>query len=147
MKNVIAIAAGICDGLHYGLNTRAALITRGLAEISRLGVAIGADFQTFAGLGGLGDLVLTSTGNLSRNRTFGLKLGSGMELEQALAEMTMVAEGVKTTQSCYNLATEMKVDMPILQQVYQVLYQKKKCDDAVREMFQRDLKKESERIG
>jgi glycerol-3-phosphate dehydrogenase (NAD(P)+) len=146
MKNVIAIAAGICDGLHYGLNTRAALITRGLAEISRLGVALGADLQTFAGLGGLGDLVLTSTGNLSRNRTFGLKLGSGMELEQALVEMTMVAEGVKTTQSCYNLATEMKVDMPILQQVYQVLYQKKKCDDAVRELFQRDLKKESDGI-
>jgi glycerol-3-phosphate dehydrogenase (NAD(P)+) len=144
MKNVIAIAAGICDGLHYGLNTRAALITRGLAEISRLGVALGADLQTFAGLGGLGDLVLTSTGNLSRNRTIGLKLGSGMGLEQALAEMTMVAEGVKTTQSCYNLAKELKVAMPILEQVYQVLYQNKRCEDAVRELFQRDLKKESE---
>ena len=144
MKNVIAIAAGICDGLQYGLNTRAALITRGLAEISRLGVALGADLQTFAGLGGLGDLVLTSTGNLSRNRTIGLKLGSGMALEQALAEMTMVAEGVKTTLSCYKLATELKVAMPILEQVYQVLYQKKRCEDAVRELFQRDLKKESE---
>jgi len=146
MKNVIAIAAGICDGLHYGLNTRAALITRGLAEISRLGVALGADLQTFAGLGGLGDLVLTSTGNLSRNRTIGLKLGSGMGLEQALAEMTMVAEGVKTTKSCYNLAIELKVVMPILEQVYQVLYQEKRCEDAVRELFQRDLKKESEEI-
>ncbi len=146
MKNVIAIAAGICDGLQYGLNTRAALITRGLAEISRLGVALGADLQTFAGLGGLGDLVLTSTGNLSRNRTIGLKLGSGMGLKQALAEMTMVAEGVKTTQSCYKLAKELKVAMPILEQVYQVLYQEKRCEDAVRELFQRDLKKESEGV-
>jgi len=94
----------------------------------------------------LGDLVLTSTGNLSRNRTIGLKLGSGMGLEQALAEMTMVAEGVKTTKSCYNLAIELKVVMPILEQVYQVLYQEKRCEDAVRELFQRDLKKESEEI-
>lgn len=146
MKNVIAIAAGICDGLRYGLNTRAALITRGLAEITRLGVALGGEPQTFAGLGGLGDLVLTCTGNLSRNRTVGLKLGSGLTLEQALAEMTMVAEGVKTTLSCYHLATELKVDMPILEQVYQVLYQNKKCDEAVRELFQRDLKKEADAL-
>jgi glycerol-3-phosphate dehydrogenase (NAD(P)+) len=142
MKNVIAIAAGICDGLHYGLNTRAALITRGLAEISRLGAALGAHPQTFAGLGGLGDLVLTCTGNLSRNRTVGLKLGSGLTLEDALAEMSMVAEGVKTTQSCYNLAQRLKVEMPILEQVYQVLYGNKKCEDAVRDLFQRDLKQE-----
>lgn len=147
MKNVIAIAAGICDGLHYGLNTRAALITRGLAEISRLGVALGAEPQTFAGLSGLGDLVLTCTGSLSRNRTVGLKLGSGMTLEQALAEMTMVAEGIKTTHSCHHLAAELKVDMPILEQVYQVLYQNKKCEEAVRELFQRDLKNESEALG
>jgi glycerol-3-phosphate dehydrogenase (NAD(P)+) len=146
MKNVIAIAAGICDGIHYGLNTRAALITRGLAEITRLGVALGAEPQTFAGLGGLGDLVLTCTGNLSRNRTVGLKLGSGLTLSEALAEMTMVAEGVKTTESCYKLAKELKVDMPILEQVYQVLYQNKRCEDAVLELFQRDLKKESETV-
>lgn len=144
MKNVIAIAAGICDGIHYGLNTRAALITRGLAEITRLGVALGAEPQTFAGLGGLGDLVLTCTGNLSRNRTVGLKLGSGMTLAEALASMTMVAEGVKTTESCYKLARDLKVDMPILEQVYQVLYQNKRCEDAVLELFQRDLKKETE---
>lgn len=143
MKNVIAIAAGICDGLQYGLNTRAALITRGLAEISRLGVTMGAEQQTFAGLGGLGDLVLTCTGNLSRNRTIGLKLGSGISLEQALAEMNMVAEGVKTTQSCYNLATKLKVDMPILEQVHQVLYRNKRCEDAVHDLFQRNLRKES----
>lgn len=144
MKNVIAIAAGICDGLNYGLNTRAALITRGLAEITRMGVALGGDPQTFAGLGGLGDLVLTCTGNLSRNRTVGLKLGSGLTLEQALSEMKMVAEGVKTTQSCRKLAAELKVEMPILEQVYQVLYQNKRCEDAVSELFQRDLRQEVE---
>jgi glycerol-3-phosphate dehydrogenase (NAD(P)+) len=144
MKNVIAIAAGICDGLNYGLNTRAALITRGLAEITRLGVAMGGEPQTFAGLGGLGDLVLTCTGNLSRNRTVGLKLGSGLSLEQALSEMKMVAEGVKTTRSCYNLAQDRQVEMPILEQMYQILYHGKRCQDAVTELFQRDLKQEVE---
>ncbi|MGE4560656.1 MAG: NAD(P)H-dependent glycerol-3-phosphate dehydrogenase [Desulfobulbus sp.] len=142
MKNVIAIAAGICDGLGYGLNTRAALMTRGLAEITRMGVALGGQQQTFAGLGGMGDLVLTCTGDLSRNRTVGLKLGSGLTLDQALSEMKMVAEGVKTTKSCYALAKRLKVEMPILEQVYQVLYEDKKCSDAVRELFQRDLKHE-----
>ena len=143
MKNVIAIAAGICDGLGYGLNTRAALMTRGLAEITRMGVALGGQPQTFAGLGGMGDLVLTCTGNLSRNRTVGLKLGSGLTLEQALSEMKMVAEGVKTTKSCFALAQQLQGEMPILEQVHQVLYHDKKCEDAVRELFQRDLKKES----
>ena len=142
MKNIIAIAAGICDGLGYGLNTRAALMTRGLAEITRMGVALGGQQQTFAGLGGMGDLVLTCTGDLSRNRTVGLKLGSGLTLDQALGEMKMVAEGVKTTKSCYALAKSLGVDMPILEQVYQVLYEDKKCADAVRELFQRDLKNE-----
>lgn len=142
MKNVIAIAAGIGDGLGYGLNTRAALITRGLTEISRLGVRMGAEPLTFAGLSGLGDLVLTCTGNLSRNRTVGLKLGAGMSLEQILAEMTMVAEGVKTTRSCYQLSEKLAVDMPILHQVHQVLYDGKNCGEAVRDLFQRDLKEE-----
>lgn len=142
MKNVIAIAAGISDGLGYGLNTRAALITRGLAEITRLGIALGADARTFAGLGGLGDLVLTCTGNLSRNRTVGLKLGSGKSLGQALAEMTMVAEGVKTTKSCFQLALQAGVEMPILEQTHAVLYQNKRCEDAVADLFQRDLKEE-----
>ncbi|MFP7754173.1 NAD(P)H-dependent glycerol-3-phosphate dehydrogenase [Thermodesulfobacteriota bacterium B35] len=142
MKNVIAIAAGICDGLGYGLNTRAALITRGLAEITRLGVAMGARPLTFSGLGGLGDLVLTCTGSLSRNRTVGLKLGQGKTLARALEEMTMVAEGVKTTRSCYNLARELGVEMPILEQTYQVLYQDKDTRQAVRELLRRDLKKE-----
>ena len=144
MKNVIAIGAGICDGLGYGLNTRAALITRGLAEITRMGVAMGAEPQTFAGLGGLGDLVLTCTGNLSRNRTVGLKLGSGLTLDQALAEMTMVAEGVKTTRSCHALARTLQVEMPILDQMYQVLYEDKSCQHAVRDLFQRDLKPETD---
>ena len=142
MKNVIAIAAGISDGLGYGLNTRAALITRGLAEITRLGVKLGAHPLTFACLGGLGDLVLTCTGSLSRNRTVGLKLGEGRTLEQALAEMTMVAEGVKTTKSCYNLAAEVEVEMPILEQAYRVLYENKDCREAVQELFQRSLKDE-----
>ncbi|WP_457573607.1 NAD(P)H-dependent glycerol-3-phosphate dehydrogenase [Desulfolithobacter sp.] len=142
MKNVIAIAAGIADGLGYGLNTRAALITRGLAEITRLGVRLGAHPLTFSGLGGLGDLVLTCTGSLSRNRTVGLKLGQGKSLEQALAEMTMVAEGVKTTKSCYNLARELGVEMPILEQTYQVLYEGKDCKQAVEELFSRSLKEE-----
>ncbi|PIE63880.1 MAG: glycerol-3-phosphate dehydrogenase [Desulfobacterales bacterium] len=142
LKNVIAIGAGISDGLGFGLNTRAALITRGLAEMSRMGAAIGADKATFAGLGGLGDLVLTCTGNLSRNRSVGLKLGEGKSLDQILAEMTMVAEGVKTTKSCYNLAKQLGVDMPILDQMYQVLYENKPCAAAVNDLFSRELKKE-----
>jgi glycerol-3-phosphate dehydrogenase (NAD(P)+) len=104
---------------------------------------MGGQPQTFAGLGGMGDLVLTCTGNLSRNRTVGLKLGSGLTLDQALSEMKMVAEGVKTTKSCFQLAKTLGVEMPILEQVYQVLYEDKQCADAVRELFQRDLKQES----
>lgn len=142
VKNIIAIAAGICDGLGYGLNTRAALITRGLVEISRLGVRMGAQVSTFAGLAGMGDLLLTCTGDLSRNRSVGLKLGSGLTLDQALAEMTMVAEGVRTTLSCHKLAHKLGVEMPILDQVYQVLYCNKSCAEAVSELFQRDLKRE-----
>jgi glycerol-3-phosphate dehydrogenase (NAD(P)+) len=142
MKNVVAIAAGIGDGLGYGLNSRAALITRGLAEITRFGVKLGAQPLTFSGLGGLGDLVLTCTGGLSRNRTVGLKLGEGKTLDQALSEMTMVAEGVRTTKSCYNLAQKYQVEMPILEQTYQVLYENKDCRQAVQELFQRSLKEE-----
>lgn len=145
MKNVIAIAAGICDGLGFGLNTRAALITRGLAEITRLGVRMGAQPLTFSGLGGLGDLVLTCTGSLSRNRTVGLKLGEGKDLDTALAEMTMVAEGVRTTRSCYNLARTLEVEMPILEQTYQVLYEGKDCRQAVRELISRELRDEVDR--
>ncbi|MFC1837503.1 NAD(P)H-dependent glycerol-3-phosphate dehydrogenase [Thermodesulfobacteriota bacterium] len=142
LKNIVAIAAGISDGLEYGTNTRAALITRGLAEISRLGIAMGADPLTFSGLGGLGDLVLTCTGDLSRNRTVGLKLGQGKNLSTILAEMEMVAEGVMTTRSAWDLASKMEVEMPILEQVYLVLYKDKPCDEAVRDLLSRSPKHE-----
>lgn len=140
LKNIVAIAAGISDGLGYGLNSRAALITRGLAEIKRFGVKMGADPQTFYGLSGLGDLVLTCTGDLSRNRTVGLKLGQGYKLSTILDEMEMVAEGVKTTQSVYELALRLNVDMPILQQVYLILYEDKKCSAAVMDLLTREMK-------
>jgi len=142
LKNIVAIAAGISDGLGYGTNTRAALITRGLAEISRLGVAMGAEPLTFSGLGGLGDLVLTCTGDLSRNRTVGLKLGQGKKLSTILSEMNMVAEGVMTTRSAWNLASKIEVEMPILEQVYQVLYKDKPCNEAVSDLLSRSLKHE-----
>ena len=142
LKNIIAIAAGICDGLHFGLNARAALITRGLAEISRLGINLGAEPATFYGLSGMGDLVLTCTGDLSRNRTVGLKLGEGLSLEQILNEMSMVAEGVKTTKSVHQLAKVKRVEMPILEQVYQILYENKDCRTAVNDLLSRELKSE-----
>lgn len=138
LKNIIAIAAGICDGLGYGTNTRAALITRGLAEITRLGVKMGAEPLTFSGLGGLGDLVLTCTGDLSRNRTVGLELGRGKKLALILEEMAMVAEGVKTTRSAWKLARREGVEMPILAQIYQVIYEDKPCHDAVMSLLLRD---------
>lgn len=140
LKNIVAIAAGISDGLGYGLNSRAALITRGLAEIKRLGVRMGADPLTFFGLSGLGDLVLTCTGDLSRNRTVGLKLGQGKKLSAILEEMEMVAEGVKTTRSVYELAKQLAVDMPILEQVYLILYKNKDCSAAVMDLLNRELK-------
>jgi glycerol-3-phosphate dehydrogenase (NAD(P)+) len=144
LKNIVAIAAGISDGLGYGTNTRAALITRGLAEITRLGVKMGANPLTFSGLGGLGDLVLTCTGDLSRNRTVGLKLGQGKKLQTILAEMEMVAEGVRTTRSAWNLARREGVDMPILEQIYKVLYEEKPCQQAVMSLLTRDQKEEME---
>ncbi len=142
LKNVIAIAAGVCDGLGYGLNTRAALITRGLVEMTRIGKQLGADPQTFSGMGGLGDLVLTCTGDLSRNRTVGLKLGQGKKMDDILSEMNMVAEGVKTTQSCYNLAKKYNVEMPILEQIYKIIYENKACDTAVKDLLSRESKVE-----
>ena len=142
LKNVIAIAAGISDGLSFGNNTRAALITRGVAEISRLALQRGADPLTLSGLSGLGDLVLTCTGELSRNRTVGIKLGQGMVLSQILKEMRMVAEGIKTAESAFDLSRKMKVAMPITEQVYYILYQNKNPRDAVNELMTRDLKVE-----
>lgn len=142
LKNIVAIGAGICDGLGYGLNTRAALITRGLKEISRFGVVRGADVQSFSGLSGLGDLLLTCTGDLSRNRSVGLKLGQGRTLDEILAEMNMVAEGVKTAKSVYELVQKMDIEMPILEQVYLILYENKPCSEAVKDLLTRELKVE-----
>lgn len=144
LKNVIAIAAGIADGLQFGLNARAALITRGLAEITRLGVAMGANPMTFAGLSGVGDLVLTCTGDQSRNRTVGLKIGIGMNIESIIKGMNMIAEGIKTTISAYDLARKMGIDMPIIDQVYEILYKGKDPKIAVKELMTRELKRELE---
>jgi glycerol-3-phosphate dehydrogenase (NAD(P)+) len=142
VKNVIAIAAGICDGLGFGHNARAALITRGLAEMKRLGQSMGAEASTFAGLAGMGDLVLTCTGDLSRNRTVGFKLGQGQRLADILAEMRMVAEGVKSAESVYNLACKLGVEMPIVEKTYQILHQDKPAREAVIELMARGLKSE-----
>jgi len=137
LKNVIAIASGISDGMGFGTNTRAALITRGLAEMSRLGMRLGANPLTFAGLAGLGDLVLTCTGDLSRNRRVGLKLGQGQLIGTILKETNMTAEGVKTTGSAYAMAEKHKVDMPITNQVYRVLHKGLDPKDAVNELLAR----------
>jgi glycerol-3-phosphate dehydrogenase (NAD(P)+) len=142
LKNIIALAAGIIDGLGLGHNTRAALMTRGLAEMSRLGTSLGAHPLTFLGLAGVGDLVLTCTGDLSRNRTVGYKLGQGKKLPEILAEMKMVAEGVKTTLSVYNLARQRQIEMPICQQMYRILYEDLSPQRALAEMMQRELKHE-----
>jgi len=142
VKNVIAIAAGIADGLGFGCNTRAALITRGLAEIARLGMALGARGETFAGLAGVGDLVLTCTGDLSRNRTVGIQLGQGRRLAEILGEMRMVAEGVKTTESTCLLARHLGVEMPIAFKVHEILYDDRPAKAAVMELMTRDLKAE-----
>ncbi len=142
VKNVIAIAAGMIDGLELGLNTRAALITRGMTEIRRLGLAMGAKPRTFTGLAGFGDLVLTCTGDLSRNHTVGKKIGQGMKLKDLLADMRMVAEGVKTAHSVYNLSRRLGVDMPISHAIYQILHEDLAPREAVHRLMTRDLKSE-----
>jgi glycerol-3-phosphate dehydrogenase (NAD(P)+) len=142
LKNVIAIASGISDGLGLGHSARAALITRGLVEITRLGKAMGADPSTFSGLSGLGDLVLTCTGPLSRNYTVGVNLGRGMKLEEIVASTRSVAEGVATSQSAYELARKQGVEMPIVEQVYEVIYRGKDPEAAVRNLMNRALRSE-----
>lgn len=142
LKNVIALAAGVADGLGFGYNTRAALITRGLAEMTRLGLALGAQAETFAGLAGMGDLVLTCTGDLSRNRSVGMELGRGRQLDDILAGMKMVAEGVRTTLSAYQLAQKLGVEMPITEQTYRILYEKKDPRQAVSDLMLRGLRHE-----
>ena len=142
VKNVIAIAAGISDGMGFGTNTRAAIITRGLAEIARLGVKMGANPLTFAGLAGMGDLVLTCTGDLSRNRQVGLAIGKGRKLKEILADMKMVAEGVKNAETAYKLSQKMQVEMPITEQVYLMLYADKSPALALAALMGRKLKAE-----
>jgi glycerol-3-phosphate dehydrogenase (NAD(P)+) len=142
LKNVIALAAGTTAGLGFGHNTTAALITRGLAEITRLGLAAGAEKATFYGLAGLGDLVLTCTGSLSRNRTVGYRLGRGESLETVLAEMTAVAEGVQTTRAAYELSRRYRVEMPITEQMYAILYEGRAPSEALRSLMSRDPKPE-----
>lgn len=142
LKNVIAIAAGICDGMGLGDNSSGALITRGLAEIIRLGEKLGAKRETFAGLSGLGDLVTTCISKYSRNRFVGEQIGKGKTLDQVLKEMTMVAEGVKTTKSAYQLSIKHKVEMPITEQIYKVLFEDKQPQQAIAELMTRDPKSE-----
>ena len=142
LKNVVAIAAGIVDGLGFGHNSRAALITRGLAEIGRLAVKKGANPMTLAGLSGMGDLVLTCTGELSRNRTVGFELGKGRTLKDILQNLGHVAEGVKTSKSAYDLGRKLGVEMPITVEVYRVLYEDKSPLQATVDLMTRDLKKE-----
>ncbi len=142
VKNVIAIAAGIIDGLGLGLNTRAALITRGLTEIRRLGVRMGANPRTFTGLAGVGDLILTCTGDLSRNHTVGKKIGEGKTLKEILSEMRMVAEGVKTAKSVHNLSRSVGVEMPITEEIHRILHEDASPREAVGRLMTRDLKDE-----
>jgi glycerol-3-phosphate dehydrogenase (NAD(P)+) len=141
LKNVIAIAAGICDGLGLGYNSRAALITRGLSEITRLGISMNAKEKTFSGLSGLGDLVLTCTTNLSRNYTVGYKLGKGQQLSEILNQ-PQVAEGVTTAKSAYELSKKFNIEMPITEQIYLTLYENKTPVQAVADLMHRSLKSE-----
>ncbi|MGX3067027.1 NAD(P)H-dependent glycerol-3-phosphate dehydrogenase [Ursidibacter arcticus] len=142
IKNVIAIGAGISDGMGFGANARTALITRGLAEISRLGASLGANPSTFMGMAGLGDLVLTCTDNQSRNRRFGLMLGQGKNTEQAMAEIGQVVEGFYNTKEAYLLAQQQGVEMPIVEQIYQMLFCGKQANDVVKALLGRERKGE-----
>ncbi len=142
LKNVIAVGAGVCAGLRLGSNSTAALITRGLAEITRLAVAMGGQPQTLAGLAGLGDLVLTCNGELSRNRQVGIELGKGRKLEEIVGAMRMVAEGVHTTEAAYDLARREGIEMPIVEQMYGILKLGKSPRETIRELMERRLRAE-----
>ncbi|MFL6417099.1 MAG: NAD(P)H-dependent glycerol-3-phosphate dehydrogenase [Bryobacteraceae bacterium] len=143
LKNVIAIGAGICTGLGLGSNSVAALVTRGLAEITRLAVRLGGSAHTLSGLAGLGDLVLTATGDLSRNRCVGIRLGRGEKLGSILAQMTMVAEGVDTCAAAFELARQLDLDLPIISKMHEILFGAKDPRIAIRELMERPLKVES----
>ncbi|MCC6917058.1 NAD(P)H-dependent glycerol-3-phosphate dehydrogenase [Nitrosomonas sp.] len=138
LKNVIAIAAGISDGVAFGNNARAALITRGLAEITRLGMALGGCRETFTGLTGVGDLILTCTGNLSRNRQVGMMLAAGRQLAEILLEIGHVTEGVYTVQEAYKLGQQLQIDMPVTQAIYSILYEQIPVRQAIRDMLDRE---------
>ena len=142
LKNVIAIAAGVVEGLGLGSNTNAALVTRGLHEMTKLGMALGGRLETFAGLAGMGDLVLTCTGALSRNRRVGVELGRGKTLEQILGETREVAEGVKTAKAAQALAERHRIEMPITTEMYRVLYEKESARAAIQRLMTRSLKAE-----
>jgi glycerol-3-phosphate dehydrogenase (NAD(P)+) len=142
IKNVIALAAGICDGLGYGYNGRAAIITRGLAEITRLGVAMGAKKETFMGLSGMGDLVLTCTGDLSRNRQVGLKLAEGFSIDEITGKMNMVAEGVATAKAAFAYAQKAGIQVPIIEEVYKIIYEGKNPKESAYSLLERPLGKE-----
>jgi glycerol-3-phosphate dehydrogenase (NAD(P)+) len=142
VKNIIAIAAGVVSGLGYGYNTTAGLITRGLAELNRLAVHLGAKPSTLSGLAGLGDLILTCTGHLSRNRQVGVELGKGKSIQEITGHMRMVAEGVRTTEGIYKLSQKLGVSMPITEQVYKVMYEKREPRAAILELMSRELKQE-----
>jgi glycerol-3-phosphate dehydrogenase (NAD(P)+) len=142
LKNVVAIAAGVLEGMGFGYNTMAALLTRGLAEMSRLGAAMGGKPATFSGLAGMGDLVLTCTGGLSRNRTLGTRLGRGEKLEKIMQGTKTVAEGVKTAKAARALARKYGIEMPIVDEVYQLLYEGKDPKQAVKDLMNRELKGE-----
>jgi len=142
LKNVIAIATGISDGLNLGFNARAAIITRGLVEITRIGAALGARPETFSGLSGLGDLVLTCTGDLSRNRAVGVKLGQGQKLKEITANMKMVAEGVRTVKSAYTLKTKLGIQAAIIEETYRVLYEGKPPREALKDLMKVEVSTE-----
>jgi glycerol-3-phosphate dehydrogenase (NAD(P)+) len=142
IKNVIAIGAGLADGLGFGANARTALITRGLAEMTRLGLSMGADKTTFMGMAGLGDLVLTCTDNQSRNRRFGLALGQGMSVDEAIDSIGQVVEGFRNTKEVHMLSQRQQIEMPITEQIYQVLYNQVDAKVAAKRLLSRDIKSE-----
>ena len=142
LKNVLAVAVGAADGLGFGANTRAALITRGLSEVMRFGSVVGARNETLMGLSGLGDLILTCTDNQSRNRRFGLAIGQGQSIEQAIESIGQTVEGYRATKAVFKMATERGLSLPIMEQVYRVLYEGKSPIEAVRDLESRSLKPE-----
>lgn len=147
LKNIIALCGGICDGLGYGDNSKAALITRGITEIARLGKAMGASSKTFAGLTGIGDIIVTCTSNHSRNLRAGRLIGKGYTVEEAQNEIKMVVEGISATRAAKELADRYNISMPIIQEAYKILFEGKQCKEAVYDLMTRSRKHETEDTG